>query len=67
MGPCLQSHIYEGRVDQSFFHERTINAVCMIGMIYMIAMIGVDQLCARRKPIGARIGPIGPMSGRDRA
>jgi hypothetical protein len=34
-------------------------------MIDMIAMIGVDQPCARRKLIGARIGPIGPMCARN--
>jgi hypothetical protein len=37
---------------------KAINAIYMIGMI---AMIGVDQLSARRKPIGARIGSIGPI------
>jgi hypothetical protein len=32
----------------------------MINAVYMIAMIGVDQLCTRRKPIGAT----GLVSGR---
>jgi hypothetical protein len=61
--PCLQSHICEGHIDRSYFPWRTINAV------YMIGMIGVDQLCARRTPIGgrigARIGSIGPICARD--
>jgi hypothetical protein len=34
-------------------------------MIGMIAMIGVDQLCAGRNLIGDRIGPIGPIWTRD--
>jgi hypothetical protein len=56
--PWLQSHICEGHVDWSFFPWRTINAVYMIGMI---AMIGVDQFCVWRRPIG---GPIGARIGR---
>jgi hypothetical protein len=53
MEPWLQSHICEGQVDRSFFP---------------IYVIGVDQLCARRKPIGrpigARIGGIPPICAR---
>jgi hypothetical protein len=58
--PLLQSHICEGEVDQSFFPERTINAVYMIGMI---ATIGFDRLCARRKRIGWHIGATGARIG----
>jgi hypothetical protein len=62
----LQFHICEGHVDRSFFHRRTINTVDMIGMT---VMIGLDQLCTRRKPIGApigaRINPIGSICARD--
>jgi hypothetical protein len=60
--PWLQSHICEGHVDRSFFPWWTINTVYMIGML---AMMGVDQWCAQRRPIGARIEPIGPICGRD--
>jgi hypothetical protein len=52
------SHLW-GSCWSIIFPWRTINAV------YMIAMIGVDQLCARRKPIRARIGHIGPICARD--
>jgi hypothetical protein len=60
--PWLQSPICKGHSDCLSFPERTNNAV------YMIAMIGFDRLCARRKPIGdigPRIRPIGPICARD--
>jgi hypothetical protein len=64
--PRLQSHVCEGHADRPFFHGRTINTVYMTSMI---AIIGVDQLCAQRKPIGgpigSRIGRIRPICARD--
>jgi hypothetical protein len=48
-----------GTLADSFFPARTINAVHMIGII---AMVGFDRLCARRKPIGEPIGASGLVS-----
>jgi hypothetical protein len=67
----MQQLIFDEKLLRRFGEVNTtvLNAVYMIGMI---AMISVDQLYARRKPIdgpvgaiGARIGPIGSTCARD--